>query len=81
MGWTKSIVVTYDEGSKNVPSDIPLTVVSISEMKFPELNDSPKARNLVTAVIKAIFIARLELAVENGMAMVENIDPNVIANV
>ena len=50
-------------------------------MKFPELNDSPKARNLVTAVIKEVFIARLELAVENGMAMVENIDPNVIANV
>ena len=81
MGWTKSIVVTYDEGSKNVPSDIPLTAVSISEMKFLELNDAPKARDLVTAVIKAVFIARLELDVENGMAMVENIDPNVIANV
>ena len=61
--------------------DTPLTVESIYTTKVTELKGAFMASKLVTPGRKAVFIARLELAVKNGMAKVENIDPSVVANI
>ena len=61
--------------------DTPLTVESIYTTKVTELKGAFMASKLVTPGRTAVFIARLELAVKNGMAKVENIDPSVVANI
>ena len=60
--------------------NIGLTNDIIDKMKVSELKDALGARNLAKNGVKAVLISRLKQAVANGMANVDNIDPNVISN-
>ena len=52
----------------------------IEKMKVSELKESLESRNISKKGLKADLIGRLKQAVSNGMAVVENIDPDVLCN-
>ena len=75
-----SLVENEDEDLQDALQNMSLIAVMINTMKVKSLKESLLVKNLSRTGNKAILVARLKYAIANGMAIVENIDQDMLHN-